>query len=468
MDVEWERERCLPRRVPGRRARLLRPARGPGPDRPADAVRLHPFGAACDAARREHVGPPRASAFAACMGYERRSAWMLQLPGFSPGHLYHAAALPGDGRRSSCSLAATSTRPLRCRRLRRGGGTRPAPGRPLAAPRQVGGAAHDTFWQAYAGGVDLVRSRRIWHRVARTVHPGLAPLSWAAAGGSEGWRLTPHGFYVYDDLERAVTHQPIEPLRPRCSPSTPRSGPPGSACSVPRPLRAARWAASSAPGAAGPGRPRGMPSNACLRRRAPWTTPRIRAADRRRSVAALGLTAASASSAGTPRRQSLVVDLAGGPALEVGPGPRTWPAPCWPAGHRLHGDGPEPGHGVACSPRVAASGPRRGPGRAGRREGLPFAARAFDGAVATGILGRLGPGRPRCRPAGDQPGGARRGRLLEPSSARVGSPDARSRALAFVRAGRSSSNARPRPGSPAEIVGRRCSPGHPPCTRDPR
>jgi oxygen-independent coproporphyrinogen-3 oxidase len=78
-----------------------------------------------------------------------------------------------------------------------------------------GGAAYETFWQAYAGRIDLCALDGAYGasttEVARAF---LVPL--AAAGLARrvpgGYRITPRGFDVYHDLERLVTYGLIEPL----------------------------------------------------------------------------------------------------------------------------------------------------------------------------------------------------------------------------------------------------------------
>ena len=78
-----------------------------------------------------------------------------------------------------------------------------------------GGAAYDTFWQAYTGGVDRDALRRSYGPVvAAAAGAGLCPfvLAGMLRQAPDGYRLTLRGFDAYHDLERFVTYQLIEPL----------------------------------------------------------------------------------------------------------------------------------------------------------------------------------------------------------------------------------------------------------------
>jgi oxygen-independent coproporphyrinogen-3 oxidase len=77
------------------------------------------------------------------------------------------------------------------------------------------GLAYDTFWQAYAGGIDPRAVANAYGRAAAAVtRAGLGSLALAGLvrPGPRRWELTPRGFDVYHDLERLVTYQLIEPL----------------------------------------------------------------------------------------------------------------------------------------------------------------------------------------------------------------------------------------------------------------
>jgi hypothetical protein len=78
-----------------------------------------------------------------------------------------------------------------------------------------GGAAYDTFWQAYAGGIDdrsLERSYGWGVGVSACAALAVLVPVGLVRWSPEGYRLTPRGFDAYHDLERLVTYQLIEPL----------------------------------------------------------------------------------------------------------------------------------------------------------------------------------------------------------------------------------------------------------------
>lgn len=175
-----------------------------------------PFGAARHDRRREHAVLAEVSALARRVGYERRSVWTFNRLGSAPYTSITRRRFLGMGAGSSSFAGrdfyvnhfgvATYADAVEHDRL------------PVARWLHLGrwgGAAYDTFWQAYAGGVDLgALSAAYGPAVARTVHASLVPLELGGLlrGVSEGFRLAPHGFDAYHDLERAVTYQLIEPL----------------------------------------------------------------------------------------------------------------------------------------------------------------------------------------------------------------------------------------------------------------
>ena len=175
-----------------------------------------PFGAAHHDGRREHAVLAEATELALRMGYERRSVWTFNRLGSAPYTSITRRRFLGMGAGSSSFAGrdfyvnhfgvATYAEAVEDGRL------------PVARWLHLGrwgGAAYDAFWQAYAGGIDLrALSAAYGPGVARTVHAGLAPLRLGGLlrGVPEGFRLTPHGFDAYHDLERAVTYQLIEPL----------------------------------------------------------------------------------------------------------------------------------------------------------------------------------------------------------------------------------------------------------------
>jgi hypothetical protein len=75
----------------------------------------------------------------------------------------------------------------------------------------------------------------------------LSPATWSGLlrRNHDAYRLTARGFDVYHDLERAATYAFIEPLWPRCCPST---------ASRPSPTAAQTGSNPSTPAGEGPGR----------------------------------------------------------------------------------------------------------------------------------------------------------------------------------------------------------------------
>jgi coproporphyrinogen III oxidase-like Fe-S oxidoreductase len=200
-----------------------------------------PFGTARHDHRREHAVLVEATELAREMGYERRAVWTFN-------------------RRGAPSYTSITRR----RFLGMGAGGASFAGRdvyvnhfgvtayaaaiedgelPVARWLHLGswgGAAYDTFWQAYAGRVDPRSIERSYGRVvgaaARATLASLGPVG-LVCRDPHGYRLTRRGYEAYHDLERLVTYQLIEPLwaemlteRPACdgggwaSPSRARAG----------------------------------------------------------------------------------------------------------------------------------------------------------------------------------------------------------------------------------------------------
>ncbi|HEU4513049.1 MAG TPA: radical SAM protein [Nocardioidaceae bacterium] len=175
-----------------------------------------PFGTARHDRGREHAVLREATDLARSAGYERRSVWTFNKQGSAPYTSITRRRFLGLGAGSSSyagrdfyvnhfgvSVYAEAVEQGRL---------------PIARWLHLGrwgGAAYETFWQAYAGGVDLDALRRSYGPgAARAARMGLAPLR---AGGlvadvPGGCRLTDKGFDRYHDLERWVTYQLIEPL----------------------------------------------------------------------------------------------------------------------------------------------------------------------------------------------------------------------------------------------------------------
>jgi oxygen-independent coproporphyrinogen-3 oxidase len=175
-----------------------------------------PFGTARHDLRREHTVLAGATALARAMGYERRSVWTLNRRG-----------------------APTYTSITRPRYLGMGAGSASFAGRDLYVNHfgvatyadavehgrppvarwfhlgRWGGAAYDTFWQAYTGGVDREALERSYGRgvaAAATAGLGTAVLAGLLRRVPHGYRLSSRGFDAYHDLEQLVTYELIEPL----------------------------------------------------------------------------------------------------------------------------------------------------------------------------------------------------------------------------------------------------------------
>ena len=152
----------VPRRVPGRRAHLLRPRRRPGLDLPVDALRLHPL-------RHRSPRPPAGARGARRGDRSRRPDGLraalgvdVQPPRLAPYTSITRRRFLGMGAGSSSFAGrdfyvnhfgvATYAEAVEHDRL------------PVARWLHLGrwgGAAYDTFWQAYAGGVDRPRALRV-------------------------------------------------------------------------------------------------------------------------------------------------------------------------------------------------------------------------------------------------------------------------------------------------------------------
>ncbi len=175
-----------------------------------------PFGAAHHDRRREHTVLAEASALARSMGYERRSVWTFNRPG--------APAYTSITRRRFLGMGAGSSsfagRDFYVNHFRVVAYADAVEHDRLPVARWLhlgpwGGAAYDTFWQAYAGGVNWRPLERTYGKViGTTARAAFAPLALAGLlhRTRQGYRLTPRGFDSYHDLERLVTNQLIEPL----------------------------------------------------------------------------------------------------------------------------------------------------------------------------------------------------------------------------------------------------------------
>ena len=175
-----------------------------------------PFGTSGHDRRREHEILGRATELARSMGYERRSVWAFNKTGSPSYTSITRSRFLGMGAGSSSFAGrdfyvnhfgvATYADAVEQGRL------------PIARwlhLGDLGGAAYDAFWQAYAGGVGRAAVIHSYGRsIAGAVEAGLTPF--AAAGmltrTGDGYRLTRRGFDAYHDLERLVTYQFIEPL----------------------------------------------------------------------------------------------------------------------------------------------------------------------------------------------------------------------------------------------------------------
>ena len=175
-----------------------------------------PFGTARHDRHLEHAVLRQVTELARSMGYERRSVWTFNRRGSMPYTSITRRRFLGMGAGSSSFAGgdfyvnhfgvATYAEAVENNRL------------PIARWLHLGrwgGAAYDSFWQAYAGGVDRVSLSESYGPVVSGVaRAGLAPFVLAGMLRSVpgGYRLTPRGFDRYHDLERWVTYEFIEPL----------------------------------------------------------------------------------------------------------------------------------------------------------------------------------------------------------------------------------------------------------------
>lgn len=175
-----------------------------------------PFGRATPQRHREHAVLAAATDLAERMGYERRSVWTFNRRGSAPYTSITRRRFLGMG------AGATSATGHDFLVNHFGVGTYAASvedGRlPIARRLHLGrwaGAGYEAFWQAYAGSISPAMLAEVYGpAVGAVARRGLAPLRWAGLLTREGdaLSLTPRGFDVYHDLERAVTYQLIEPL----------------------------------------------------------------------------------------------------------------------------------------------------------------------------------------------------------------------------------------------------------------
>lgn len=216
VDVAWEDQDAFPRAF----LDDVRTCFGLGVDQvstyPLMRFGYTPFGAARHDRRREHAVLAETTALAHTMGYERRSVWTFNRRGSRDYTSITRRRFLGMGAGSSSFAGrdfyvnhfgvATYADAVEHDHL------------PVARWLHLGtwgGAAYDTFWQAYTGGIDRRSLERSYGRaVAATACTGLAPL--VVIGllrrAPYGYRVTRRGFDAYHDLERLVTYQLIEPL----------------------------------------------------------------------------------------------------------------------------------------------------------------------------------------------------------------------------------------------------------------
>ncbi len=175
-----------------------------------------PFGRGEHQRRREHAVLAQVTDLAHAMGYERRSVWTFNRAGSSSYTSITRRRFLGMGAGSTSVTGrdflvnhfgvATYASAVEAGHL------------PLARRLHLGrwaGAGYDAFWQAYAGGISPAALAEAYGRdVGAVVRAALEPARWAGLVRHDGGdlRLTPHGYDVYHDLERAVTYGFIEPL----------------------------------------------------------------------------------------------------------------------------------------------------------------------------------------------------------------------------------------------------------------
>ncbi|HEY3437651.1 MAG TPA: radical SAM protein, partial [Actinotalea sp.] len=175
-----------------------------------------PFGTAQHARRREHAVLAEVAGIARRAGYERRSVWTFSRVGAEPYTSITRRRFLGAG----AGASSVTGRDFLVNHFGLSAyGSAVAAGRLPVARRfhlgAVGGAWYEAFWQAYSGAVDVtalaraygatgggpVRTAMLAARAAGLVVPDHGVL-----------RLTPRGYDVFHDLERAVTYRLIEPL----------------------------------------------------------------------------------------------------------------------------------------------------------------------------------------------------------------------------------------------------------------
>ncbi len=188
-----------------------------------------PFGRSGHERRREHEVLAQVTALADRMGYERRSVWTFNRRG-GPAYTsitrrrflgMGAGATSATGRDFVVNHFGVGTY---CSAVEAGR-------LPVARWFHLGrwlGAGYEAFWQAYAGAVSpatlgaaygrgvgaVTRACLEPARLAGLVHVDPTPIAGLARDDDRErtLRLTPRGFDVYHDLERAVTYRFIEPL----------------------------------------------------------------------------------------------------------------------------------------------------------------------------------------------------------------------------------------------------------------
>lgn len=175
-----------------------------------------PFGRASHQRRREHAVLAEVSELAASMGYERRSVWTFNRVASPPYTSITRRRFLGMG----AGATSVTGRDFLVNHFGLPAYTDAVAAGHLPLARWLhlgrwGGAAYESFWQAYAGSISPeVLAASYGRDVALAARAGLAPMRWAGLVRRDGadLRLTASGFDVYHDLERAVTYQFIEPL----------------------------------------------------------------------------------------------------------------------------------------------------------------------------------------------------------------------------------------------------------------
>ncbi|CAL8972725.1 hypothetical protein CELL_01367 [Cellulomonas sp. T2.31MG-18] len=175
-----------------------------------------PFGVARHARRREHAVLSQVAELARRLGYERRSVWTFNRLGSPPYTSITRRRFLGMG----AGASSVTGRDLLVNHFGLAAyEAAVAAGRVPVARRfhlgALGGAAYEAFWQAYAGAVDPATLTAAYGLVGAGPVRGLTAVGRAAGlvRSDDGLlRLTPRGYDVFHDLERAVTYGLIEPL----------------------------------------------------------------------------------------------------------------------------------------------------------------------------------------------------------------------------------------------------------------